>query len=250
LCCGSGSVFAIAAEASSKERFEMMIHGDEKYHARSIYIDDVELTCWVGSPPPGMQQEIIEIGLVEMDLQTLEITRERSHFVRPKRWEISERCTKLTGIVSDDIQRARPFPEIVESLTKEFSPSNAVCCAWGDDAGLIASTCQSHALKTPLRNRLDLSQLVQWLFLLKQTPSLRNAVEMFGLDFDGVPHGALVDARNTARGHAAVIRRMRRESDLVAAPMEQIVEVSPITSFGEKLRSALTKEDSRDFSNS
>jgi hypothetical protein len=63
----------------------MTVH-DKKHHTRSIYID-VEQSCWTGLPPLGMRQEIIEIGVVEMDLQTLEITRERAHFVRPRREE-------------------------------------------------------------------------------------------------------------------------------------------------------------------
>jgi inhibitor of KinA sporulation pathway (predicted exonuclease) len=212
----------------------MTVH-DEKHHTRSIYID-VELSCWTGPPPPGMRQEVIEIGVVEMDLQTLEITHESSHFVRPKRWEISDRCTELTGITKDDIKDARPFPEVLASLTEEFSPSKALCCTWGNDAGLIASTCQAHGLKTPLRYLLDLARLFEGLFLLKQTASLRSAVDMLDLEFDGVPHGALVDARNTARVHAAVIRRMRREPDPVAAPVKPAIEAAPITPFGEKLR--------------
>lgn len=226
----------------------MTVH-DEKYHIRSIYID-VEQSCWTGPPPPGMRQEIIEIGVVEMDLQTLEITRESARFVRPRRWEISERCTKLTGITTDDIKSARPFPEVIAAVTQEFSPAKTLCCAWGNDGGLIAAACHEHGLKTPLRYRLDLSQLFQSVFLLRQTPSLHNTVEMLGLNFDGVPHGALADARNTARVHAAVIRRMRREPDLVAPPVKQLVEASPTTSFGEKLRSALAMENSSGFSNS
>jgi inhibitor of KinA sporulation pathway (predicted exonuclease) len=215
----------------------MTIHG-EKHHTRSIYID-VEQSCWTGPPPPGMRQEIIEIGVVEMDLQTLEITRERAQFVRPRRWEISDRCTELTGITEDDIRDARPFPEVITSLTEEFSPAKALCCTWGNDAGLIASACQAHGLKTPLRYLLDLAQLLQGLFLLKDTPSLQHAIEILGLGFDGIPHGALADARNTARVHAAVIRRMRREPDPIRSPVKQLIETSPITSFGEKLRRAI-----------
>ena len=57
---------------------------EQQYHPRSLYID-VEMTCWTGPPPPGMKQEIIEIGIAEMDLRTLDITREASYFVRPRR---------------------------------------------------------------------------------------------------------------------------------------------------------------------
>jgi inhibitor of KinA sporulation pathway (predicted exonuclease) len=207
------------------------------HHTRSIYID-VELSCWAGPPPAGMKQDIIEIGLVEMDLATLKITRERSHFVRPKRWDISDRCTKLTGITHDDIRIARPFPDVIGSLAEEFSPSTALCCTWGNDGGLVAASCRDHGLRSPLRNLLDLAQLFQGLLLLKQTASLRKAVSILALEFEGIPHGALADARNTASVHAAVLRRMRREAD--PPPFAQPTAESPVlTPFGEKLRDAL-----------
>ena len=98
-----------------------------------------------------MRQEIIEIGVVEMDLQTLEITRESAYFVRPRCWEISDRCTQLTGITTDDIKGARSFPEVIAAMTQEFSPARTLCCAWGNDAGLVATACQQHGLKTPPR---------------------------------------------------------------------------------------------------
>jgi inhibitor of KinA sporulation pathway (predicted exonuclease) len=215
-----------------------MTADDTKHHIRSIYID-VELSCWAGPPPPGMRQEIIEIGMVEMDLQTLEITRERSHFVRPKRWDISDRCTKLTGINPDDIRIARPFPDVIGSLAKEFSPSTALCCTWGNDGGLIAASWREHGLRSPLRNLLDLAQLFQGLLLLKQTASLRKAVSMLALEFEGIPHGALADARNTASVHAVVLRRMRRELDPPPGAPQEIDEVAGLTPFGQKLRDAL-----------
>jgi inhibitor of KinA sporulation pathway (predicted exonuclease) len=215
-----------------------MTSDDPQSHTRAIYID-VEMSCWGGPPPPGFKQEIIEIGVVEMDLLTLQITRERSRFIRPRQWEISSKCTDLTGITEDDIQHARPFLEVLDSLTAEFAPSKALCCTWGDDAELIAAAYQSHGLKTPLRNLLNLAQLFKGLFLLTQIASLGRAIAMLGMEFDGVPHGALVDARNTAKVHAAVIRRMRREPDPPAVPFKKPVEMAPRSVFAEKLRQSL-----------
>ena len=208
-------------------------------HSRSIYID-VELTFWEGSPPPGMKQEIIEIGIVEMDLVTLGVTRDRSYFIRPRRWEISTCCANLTGITKDNIQSGRPFVDVLTALTEEFAPSQALCCAWGDDAALIAATCHSNGFKTPLRNLLNLAHLFQHLFALKQLAKLSNAVQILGLDFDGVPHGALADARNTARVHAAIIRRMRREPDRTLGSMVEPTSIELNSVFSEKLRNAFT----------
>jgi inhibitor of KinA sporulation pathway (predicted exonuclease) len=208
-------------------------------HTRSIYVD-VELTCWKGVPPPGMKPEIIEIGIVEMDLATLEIPREKSYFVRPRRWEISSLCTNLTGITETDIQSGRPFVEVLTALTEEFAPSQALCCTWGNDAALIADACQTIGLKAPLRNLLDLAYLFQRLFLLKQPTGLSSAIQMLGFDFEGVPHGALMDARNTARLHAAIIRRMRGDPNPPPpSPVEPTrIEVNSV--FAKKLRNAFT----------
>jgi hypothetical protein len=52
----------------------MIVSEDEREHHSALYID-LELSCWAGAPPRGMRQEIIEIGVVELDLATLEITR-------------------------------------------------------------------------------------------------------------------------------------------------------------------------------
>jgi inhibitor of KinA sporulation pathway (predicted exonuclease) len=87
-----------------------------------------------------MKQEIIEIGIVEMDLGTLEITRSRSYFVRPRPWEISAKCTQLTGITREDVRKAPAFPEVILALAEEFAPANGLCCTWGDDAALIQET--------------------------------------------------------------------------------------------------------------
>ena len=90
----------------------------------------------------------------------------------------------------------------------------------------------------PIRHVIDLAPLFQGLFLLKQMASLHNAVSMLGLTFDGVPHGALPDARNTALLHAEVLRRMRREPD--PAPSVPTTDESPaMTTFGRRLFDAL-----------
>jgi inhibitor of KinA sporulation pathway (predicted exonuclease) len=217
---------------------EMTDADDQRCHTRALYFD-VEQTCWSAPPPPGMQQEIIEIGVAAMDLETLEITLEKSYFVRPRRWEISAKCTQLTGISTDDIRTARPFPEVLTGITREFTPSKGLCCTWGDDAALIAKACQSYGLKSPFRNLIDLAVIHKHLFLLKDQSGLRKAIEMLGLSFVGEQHTALADALNTARVHASLIRRMRREPDPAPPPADPPAKVSSESAFAAKLLRAL-----------
>jgi inhibitor of KinA sporulation pathway (predicted exonuclease) len=213
----------------------MRSNGDIR-HTCALYLD-LEWTCWNVPPPLGMKPEIIEIGIAEMDLSTLNITQEAGCFVRPRRWEISLLCTRLIGITEDDIRKAKPLEEVLPILTKKFQPTNKACCTWGDDVSVMARTCKSFGLISPFRYPIDLAKIFQGVFVMKDHASLGTAIQMLGLDFDGVPHGALPDARNTARLHAAILRRIRR--DPVPPPISEQEEVVSLSAFAQKLSDCL-----------
>ena len=206
--------------------------------ARALYLD-LEWTCWNVPPPPGMQPEIIEIGLVEMDLDTLQLVQEAAYFVRPRRWEISMKCTNLTGITAEDVRSAPPLSEVLATLTQRFEPQQKPCCAWGEDVSVIAKTCKRLGLVSPFRRPIDLATVFQGALATKDQKSLGAAVQMLGLEFDGVPHGALPDARNTARIHACMLRRLRRLPDLLPPQVINNDQVAPLSPFAQKLHESL-----------
>jgi len=207
---------------------------DGVHHTNALYLD-LEWTCWNVPQPPGMQQEIIEIGIVEMDLITLDITQEAAYFVRPRRWEISPKCSALTGITNEDIRTAKPLGEVLAAVTKKFQPADKHCCTWGDDVSVIDRTCTSQGLVSPFRRPIDLCKVFQGVFATKNQLSLGGAIQMLGLEFDGEPHGALPDARNTARLHASILYRMRREPEPVPSPTIEKIEVVSLSPFAQKL---------------
>ena len=47
-----------------------------------LNVIDVESTCWEGKPPPGQEQEIIEIGICALDLELLAPIEAESILVR------------------------------------------------------------------------------------------------------------------------------------------------------------------------
>jgi len=210
----------------------------ELQHTNAIYID-VEMTCWAGPPPVGMNQEIIEIGAVAMDLTSLEITQEQSYFVRPRQWEISQKCTALTGITKEDIQSASSFEDVLTEFIKTFDPKSKLCGTWGDDADRIQQACQARGLKSPLRYLVDVGHLFQRAFLLKQQVSLQRAVTLLGLKFNGAPHSALGDARNTALVHSDIIRRIRQAPERQIIPATESDDVSGKSEFAKKLVDSL-----------
>ena len=174
-----------------------------------------------------------------MDLVTLETTREKDYLICPRPLDISAACTQITGLTAEDLKSASSFAEVIEQFEKHFSPREKLCCTWGSDAHVLASACSRYRIPCPLRNRLDVSQLFWHCFLLRQQPSLRTAIEIAALPFDRIAHTALGDARNTARVHAEIIRRMRRQpSPVPTQPIPSDVAPQP-TILAEKLRRLL-----------
>jgi inhibitor of KinA sporulation pathway (predicted exonuclease) len=124
-------------------------------------------------------------------------------------------------------------------LSEKFNPANKPCFTWGDDVSVMARTCKSLGLVSPFRRPIDLAKIFNGVFATKEQTSLGKAIQMLGLEFDGVPHGALPDARNTAHVHASVLRRMRREPDPVASPVGVRVETVSLSPFAQKLSQCL-----------
>ena len=123
---------------------------------RYLYCVDLEATCdEVGeseSPRPLAvvpdQMETIEIGLVVIDLETLEIVDEFQRFIRPQiNSTLTNFCSKLTSIQQADVDGARTYREVGDEL-RAFATRypNAAWASWGDydarqferDAGLAA----------------------------------------------------------------------------------------------------------------
>ena len=186
---------------------------DPPFHSIALYID-LEWTCWDCPPPPGIKQEIIEIGVVALDLKTLKIIDEAAHFVRPRRWDISQKCTYLTGITDDDIRKAKPLREVISHFEKQFNPKGKPSYAWGDDGSVLAGACKREGVKNPVENSMNLARIFQGVFAAADQVGLESAVQMLGMSFDGFAHGALSDARNAALVHSSILAKLRCRNSL------------------------------------
>src|SRR5688500_17182280 len=158
-----------------------------KYN-RILFVD-VELTCWEGEPPAGEQSEVIAFGLVDLKTDDLEIRREKMYFVRPQFSIISPFCSTLTGITPKEADAAPPLPAVVRA---------------------IRESCERAGAELPcLGGFHDRAAQVRALLGLTYRLGLDEALERFGLDWEGPPHDALADAKNLARLFMAVAQRLR-----------------------------------------
>jgi len=161
---------------------------------RAVYID-LEWNCWDSTKPTTQHREIIEIGAVELNLETLEIELQKDYLVRPRPFDISDRCTAITGLTAADPKCSPLLPEVLARFEQDFSPKQKMCCTWGHDSEFLAEACGRYKLRSPLRNCVDVAQLFWRNFLLRSQPSLRTAMDALGIQFDGVAHTALADAK-------------------------------------------------------
>ena len=167
---------------------------------RQFIIYDLEATCW-RSPKPR-QVEIIEIGAVKVN-EELDIVDEFCMFIKPLLHpKIDKFCTKLTSITQDDVEDAPHFDEVIAEFEKWMDVENTrtALFSWGDfDRRQFVKDAQLH--------ELDLTWLKYWACLQSHYSKfkgssnqigLKNALKLEGLEFDGVQHRAIEDARNMA----------------------------------------------------
>jgi inhibitor of KinA sporulation pathway (predicted exonuclease) len=176
---------------------------------------DTEMLCWEnGSSPQGQTNHIIQFGLVEVNTETLAVSRSKSYYVRPqsKHFEVSDYCTKLTGITrSKIIDEGRYFPEVMRTIQKEFAPQNKITYAWGSDFDPIAVHCVNYNSSNPwaVSGIIDFGILWRIAYNEKHKLPLNVALQTVGLEFKGRQHDALNDAKALADLHNNMLQTIR-----------------------------------------
>lgn len=177
---------------------------------RYLYCVDLEATCDdVGaseSPRPLAvipdQMETIEIGLVVIDLETLEVVDEFQRFVRPLiNPVLTDFCKALTSIQQVDVDNAGTYIEVGQELgafTARYP--DAAWASWGDyDARQLERDAELAACPS-LLSGLQHFNVRKWHKGLydDQPKSLKLTVESLGLVWQGTYHRGIDDARNVA----------------------------------------------------
>ena len=183
---------------------------------RYLYCVDLEATCdevdESESPRPlGVipdQMETIEIGLVVIDLETLEIVDEFQRFVRPQINPIlTSFCKQLTSIQQADVDVAGTYVEVGQELGAFIAQyPNAAWASLGDyDARQLEQDAEFAACPSLLEGLPHFNARKWHAGLYDNLPkSLKQTVESLGLVWQGIYHRGIDDARNAA----AIIKEM------------------------------------------
>lgn len=167
-----------------------------------VLIVDVECSCWMGKPPEGMRQEIIEIGISMLDVISNEVSEKRSFLIRPTDSTVGWFCKKLTSIDqkmldTDGIE----LKDACEILKNEYDSKNIAWCSWGKfDKEQFEKDCQHKNVDYPFSSLFFNGQnMFQKISILDGPMSVKKGLEHMEAIFEGKQHRAVNDAYNTAR---------------------------------------------------
>jgi 3'-5' exoribonuclease 1 len=177
---------------------------------RYLYCVDLEATCDEVGESESLrplavipdQMETIEIGLVVIDLETLEVVDELQRFVRPQiNPVLTDFCKQLTSIQQADVDSARTYVEVGQELAAFIARyPNAAWASWGDyDARQLERDAGFAACPTLLAG-LQHFNVRKWHKGLydDQPKGLKPTVETMGLVWQGTYHRGIDDAMNVA----------------------------------------------------
>ncbi|MFA5490475.1 MAG: 3'-5' exonuclease [Candidimonas sp.] len=170
-----------------------------------ILIVDLEMTCW--DDDRVFDQEIIEIGIAEIDTKTLTVGRQDSFLCRP-RGEISDYCVSLTGHSREQLLRSPWFEQQINTIIKRYGPASKMSYAWGNDKSILNIECHRRNIRNPFYN---MDNLAFFFGLIWGDPKrgLMNALADLGLTPIGRHHCGVDDAVNTARLMIEMIKKFQ-----------------------------------------
>lgn len=169
-----------------------------KYKVRldRILAVDFEMTCWDGPPPEGQVSEIIQIGICEIDTESMTCIRSETLYVRNTLSEVSQYCTDLTGITPQILKtRGVSLEEAGRRIAKKLGSKGKGWLAWGSDKAAIDRDCLVKGVEPFFSNAFfNVGLLYSAMHGEGRSVGLSAAAERFGISFDGRPHDAGADA--------------------------------------------------------
>lgn len=168
-----------------------------------LVICDLEATCWEDGASPAIDDmETIEIGCVLCDLAG-HVVDEFSTFVRPTQNPVlSPFCRQLTNISQNDVDCAPLFEEAMQLLDAWCGGRHAFWCSWGNYDRRLLLNQEHRTLSNSLFTKLPHVNLKKaWRRSVRNRShsGLQAALDFHDISFEGTPHRAIFDAKNTAR---------------------------------------------------
>ena len=176
-----------------------------------IIVVDVEATCWEGEPPPDQKNEIIEIGICTVEVETAQRLEQLDLLVKPQESAVSEYCTRLTTLTQEEVDRGISFEEACDILKQKFRTKERAWASYGDyDRNQFTRQCERRNVKYPFGpTHFNVKSLFAIVHRLKDEVGMAKALELMGMPLEGTHHRAGDDAWNIAGILCNMLRRAR-----------------------------------------
>jgi len=181
---------------------------------RTFTVFDLEYTAWECSMArcwmaPGEFQEVVQIGAVKLDAESLAVLDELDLLVIPRiNRALSPYFTKLTGISDADLAtRGIDFADAYARFL-DFAEGGAIA-AFGRDDSVLDANLRLYGIRgaRPLPPFQDMRR---WFAACGLDPRGLHSCDigpLLGVPFQGQTHNALDDARSIAAGMKVMASR-------------------------------------------
>ena len=173
--------------------------------SRDFLVVDFEFTTYKKrtGQPRGFFSEIIEIGAVKINGETLEITDRVQQFVKPHFYPKQANDGLSFSMISEkDMESAIEFSEMIEIIKTLYTPQKTYFAAWGNaDYNVLNEGCKRHSLINPVLedDYLDIAFAYKTIMEDTYTTGLRNAAEEQQINTGGLWHTAYDDAATAGK---------------------------------------------------
>ncbi len=166
-----------------------------------IIIVDIEATCWEGSQIEKKENEIIEIGVCLLDVQTHEISENIGIIIKPENSEVSEFCTKLTTLTQSQVDKGISLKEGCEILEKKYLSKSRIWASYGAyDLNQFNKECLKKNINYPFsQNHINVKTLFYLKNKLKKEVGMAEALNISNLELEGTHHRGIDDSKNIAK---------------------------------------------------
>jgi inhibitor of KinA sporulation pathway (predicted exonuclease) len=185
-----------------------------------LFVVDVEATCWETREEQGDRpNEIIEIGVCEVNLRTGEVLPATSYVVKPVFTDVSPFCTQLTGWTKEDIDGGGNIKDTLAAIGNDHRLGrDDMWCSYGefdrhklcgDKRGSVGRLYGVDPRDNPfavMRTHFNIKTLFAIKHRLTKEVAMDRALELLKLPMVGRHHNGADDAYNIAKIALATLR--------------------------------------------
>ena len=119
---------------------------------------------------------------------------------RPEKTEVSDYCTRITGITKEQAENGVDFEFMCKSVMEKFKAKSYPCAAWGQDSDKLYYDCRNKECKYPFSNEcVNISLLYSVMTGKPYNNGLERSLAELGMKFEGDKHDPYWDSYNAAR---------------------------------------------------